>query len=137
MRRFMSGPNWSHASRVIALASMLLAGAPTIVRAKENTRTHEYLIVVTHDAADCLRLLDDWARDHKRLLAKAKWGCSEGVHTGWVVVEATSEQAAMAMIPASSREYARAVMVETMDKPDRLQRVHRMLEQMYSLQKSE
>jgi len=135
----MSGLNRKQAS-LIVFTVLWIAGAPAVASAEgalNESGKHQYLVIVTHDAADHLHLLDDWARDHKRLLAKAKWGCSGGVHTGWVIVEATSQEAALALIPASSRGDAKAIRVEAMDSPDRLKSIHRQLEQMYSLQKIE
>jgi len=134
----MSGFNPMNA--VIVTLTVLLTSAPSGARAEGPSRgsgKHLYLIIVTHDGADCLHRLDDWAKNNKSLLAKVKWGCPHGVHTGWVEVEATSEQSALALIPSSSRGEARAIRVEALDSASRLKSIHRQVEQMYALQKLE
>jgi len=49
------------------------------------------------------------------------WGCGEGVHTGWVVIEAENAAQALGVVPALIRNKARAVGLvkfdsETVDK---------------------
>jgi hypothetical protein len=36
------------------------------------------------------------------------WGCIDGIHAGWVVVEAADERAAIRRLPESIRPAARA-----------------------------
>jgi hypothetical protein len=49
------------------------------------------------------------------------WGCGEGVHTGWIVIEAENAAQALGVVPALIRNKARAVKLskfesETVDK---------------------
>ena len=98
---------------------------------------HHYLVSLKHEAEDCIRLIEDWEKDHRALLAKTEWGCAAGTHSGWVVVEATSEHAAIEQVPASNRTGAKAVMVEVVSTPDHLKKIHHQLQQTNALQKSE
>jgi len=50
-----------------------------------------------------LKALDDMEAASSQLLAKTDWGCMAGDHTGYLVVHASSAQAALNMVPASER----------------------------------
>jgi hypothetical protein len=73
--------------------------------------SERYLIEATHTPADCLAVLDTMAEQDKKLLAKTDWGCMSGDHTGYVVVEADSEQAARALLPEKMRASAKVIKV--------------------------
>jgi len=123
-----------------ALALMALMSVPLAAGATDSAKPAEhrhYLISMKHEPEDCIRFLEDWEKEHKALLAKAEWGCAGGTHSGWVLVEATSEQAAIAKVPPSNRPGAKAVLVEVMNNPDHLKKMHQQLQQSNALQKSE
>ncbi|HVP67120.1 MAG TPA: hypothetical protein VMT17_07640 [Anaeromyxobacteraceae bacterium] len=132
--------------RVLALAALAASAVVRVASAQEpgkpaehakGAEHHHYLVSLRHEPEDCIRLLEDWEKDHKVLLARTEWGCASGTHSGWVLVEATSEQAAVAQVPASNRAGAKAVMVEVLSKPDQLKKIHQQLQQANALQKSE
>ncbi len=81
------------------------AGSPEKGAAKGD----RYLIMSPHTAEECLKALDDVTAASPALLAKFDWGCKAGDHTGYVVVQAASEDAARAMLPESQREKAKIV----------------------------
>jgi hypothetical protein len=67
-----------------------------------------HVVTVRHDPHECLaefRRLAEW---DGRLLARTIWGCIDGLHAGWVVVEAADEGAAIRRLPEGSRQAARA-----------------------------
>jgi len=37
------------------------------------------------------------------------WGCKDGVHTGWAIIEAENASQALGVVPAVVRDKARAV----------------------------
>ncbi len=123
------------------VALLLMAMAAGAARADDTAKPaskHHYLVSMTHTAEDCARMLDAWTtKEHKQLLSRTEWGCSAGDHTGWVVVEASSEQAAIALLPQASRASSKAVMVEVMSKPEHFKMVHQQLQQANALQKGE
>jgi len=66
-----------------------------------------------HTDAECLRALDEISAGARGpdLLKKMYFGCMSGVHTGWAVVDADNEDAALALLPAFLRSRAKAVKV--------------------------
>ena len=88
----------------IALASLLATAAV----AGEKAR---YLVIAPHTAEQCLGVLDDIKANDQALLKKIDWGCAAGDHTGYLAVEADSEEAALKALPEKSRAGARAVKV--------------------------
>jgi hypothetical protein len=66
---------------------------------------------VPHTPAQCLAALDAFAAQGKHDLAKFDWGCMDGDHTGYAIVEASSAESALASVPASQRPQARAVKI--------------------------
>jgi hypothetical protein len=43
------------------------------------------------------------------MLTHADWGCKDGVHSGWLIVELDSRDEAMMMVPPEYRREARIV----------------------------
>ncbi len=80
---------------------------------KAASAPKRYLVVVNHSAEDCLEALHGFEQKDRPLFQKVEWGCADGVHTGWVHVEAPSAKAAVEKLPAASRDSAKAVRVET------------------------
>jgi hypothetical protein len=54
-------------------------------------------------------------------LNKFEWGCEDGVHTGWAILEAESAAQALAVVPAVIRDKARAVKLSQFE-PDLVER---------------
>jgi hypothetical protein len=68
-----------------------------------------YLLIMPHTPEQCLAALDAMEAASPQLLAKTDWGCMGGDHTGYLVVQAASEQAALNMVPANERAQAKAI----------------------------
>jgi len=81
----------------------------TALAGSMQAKGDRYLLVMPHTAEQCLKALDAMEASSAQLLAQTDWGCMAGDHTGYVVVHAASEQAALAMVPASERAQAKAV----------------------------
>ena len=66
----------------------------------------EYLIKSPHTKAECLQALDETLAKGSDVLAKFKWGCGAGDHTGYAIVEAESKSEAQNIIPTFLRDKA-------------------------------
>jgi hypothetical protein len=73
-----------------------------------------YMIESPHKPEECLKALDEELAKGKDVLEKMEFGCKAGDHTGYALIEATSESAALdAYVPNFIRNKARAVEVST------------------------
>ncbi len=52
-----------------------------------------------------------------------EWGCEEGIHTGWTILEAENEYQALLSVPAQLRAKARAIRI-TKYTPEKIQAFH-------------
>jgi hypothetical protein len=68
---------------------------------------NRYLIESEHTKEDCVRVLDLIVASG--YITHYDWGCETGVHTGWVIVEADSEEEALLSVPSIIRSKARAI----------------------------
>ena len=64
-----------------------------------------YHVASPHTKEQCLADLDAMA-EKPEVLNKFEWGCMAGDHTGYAVVEASSEDEARSMLPAAMRAKA-------------------------------
>lgn len=68
---------------------------------------NKYLVESPHKPEDCLHVLDVvTALGH---VTHYDWGCESGIHTGWVIVDADSEEEALMSVPSIIRREARAI----------------------------
>lgn len=113
---------------VLALATLAIA-APLVSHADDEqgegkSKSHhedhgkgkgemktQYLVLSPHTDAECLQTIDN--TEKMGSLAKWRFGCMDGDHTGYLITTATDAQAALAMVPASVRGKARAVKLHT------------------------
>ena len=70
-----------------------------------------FLIEIRHsDEHDgCVRSLDAIMKYGSHLVTNADFGCSDGEHAGWMIVEVDSREAACQMVPPQYREDAKIV----------------------------
>lgn len=66
----------------------------------------KYLIASGHEPADCLRALDEEVAMGPKVLDKFVYGCKEGDHTGYAIVDVNSLSEALAMVPGFLQESA-------------------------------
>jgi hypothetical protein len=88
---------------VVALADDMGAkkkGKPMMAR---------YLVTAPHTAEQCLTALD--AFDTGNSLAKFDFGCEDGDHTGYAIVNARTADEAKMMVPESERANVKVVML--------------------------
>ncbi|MDO8549457.1 MAG: hypothetical protein Q7S39_04790 [Ignavibacteria bacterium] len=85
---------------------------------------NRYLIETTHTKEDCLHVLD-LVLAHG-FITHYDWGCEEGIHTGWAVVEADSSAEALLSVPPFIREKARAIKLKKYS-PEVIQSFHEQM----------
>ena len=90
---------------IVAFTIGILAAAAGVAASGKN----RFLVIAPHTAESCLAVLDDISQHEADLLKKIDWGCAAGDHTGYVKVDADSEEAALRTLPAKAREGAKAV----------------------------
>ena len=59
----------------------------------------KYLIASKHEPDDCLRALDEELAKGPGILDKFVYGCKEGDHTGYAIVDVKNLSDALAMVP--------------------------------------
>jgi hypothetical protein len=75
-----------------------------------------YLIESPHDAADCHNIVEQVSA--AGYLHHFDWGCADGVHCGWAIVETDSLAHATQIVPWSVRSKARIVKLVKFDSDD-------------------
>jgi hypothetical protein len=66
-----------------------------------------YLIESPHDADDCHKIVEQFAA--AGYLHNFDWGCADGVHCGWAIIETDSLAHATQIVPWTVRDKARIV----------------------------
>lgn len=70
-----------------------------------------FLIEIPHDAEElsCARVVRYFLASGSHLLAHADWGCADGVHSAWIIVEVGTKEEARLTVPIPFRAQARIV----------------------------
>ena len=82
----------------------------------------KYLVETHHTKEECLRELDAFSKKPE-VLEKFSWACGAGDHTGYGIVEATSEKEARDVVPEFVRSKAEVIQVAKMT-PDAIRSLH-------------
>jgi hypothetical protein len=79
-----------------------------------------YMIEINHtsDHEGCIQALDAIVRHGSHLVTNAEFGCADGVHAGWLIVDADSKEEACRIVPPPYREGARVVLLRTWTKDE-------------------
>ena len=79
-----------------------------------------FLIEVPHDgsSAACARTVDLFLRTGSHFLTHADWGCKDGEHKAWIVVEVDSRDEARNVIPPIFRAQAKIVQLNAFTPQD-------------------
>lgn len=104
----MKPSRWLAGLAVIAFAFSL--AFPAISKAGDETKaeTSTYMVSSPHTAEECLAALDEFAASGKNTLDNWYWGCMDGDHTGYEIVNAGSKEAALKTVPENLRAKAKA-----------------------------
>jgi len=85
---------------VVAAVALLLAAPAAADRSSTSgTSSTRYLVITSHTPEKCLADLDAVMANKPEMLDRIEWGCKGGDHTGYIILEASSEQAARQMLP--------------------------------------
>jgi hypothetical protein len=70
-----------------------------------------FLIEVPHepDTVACARVVKVFLSSGSHLLTHADWGCMDGDHHAWMIVDVANKAEAMAIVPPAFRASARIV----------------------------
>jgi hypothetical protein len=73
-----------------------------------------FLIEVPHEAEKvaCLRAIQTFLQTGSHFLANADWGCSDGEHKAWLILDAPSREDVRFALPPSLRPQARIVKLD-------------------------
>jgi hypothetical protein len=82
---------------------------------------NRYLVESTHMASDCRHVIEQFIF-HGHVM-NFDWGCYDGVHTGWAILESENESQALMTVPPHLRSKARAIQL-TKFTPEKFQQVH-------------
>lgn len=66
-----------------------------------------YLLESPHSKEECLKALDEILAEGPSVLNKFDWGCMDGDHTGYALIDAKGESEVMNIIPGFLRNKAR------------------------------
>jgi hypothetical protein len=69
----------------------------------------KFLIESHHTARDCVWALRQVLREDRCTLEQYHWGCKDGVHVGWAMLEASTKFDVQATIPQVLRSQTRIV----------------------------
>ena len=69
----------------------------------------KFLIDVPHDPDPiaCARVIKVFLDTGSHFLTQAEWGCADGVHDAWIMVEVDTKAEALAILPPAFRAGAR------------------------------
>jgi len=88
-----------------------------------------FLIHLAHDPDPwaCAKVVETFLRTGSHYLAGADWGCLDGDHSSWMIVDADGKEEARQIVPPPYRSEARIVMLNkfTLDGLARAMRHHR------------
>ena len=74
-----------------------------------------FLIEIKHsdDYEGCVKALDALVSHGSHLVTNAEFGCDDGEHCGWLIVEVDSRAQALQMIPPQLQAGARIIQLKT------------------------
>jgi len=70
-----------------------------------------FLIEVPHEeeVVACAHVVEVFLKTGSHFLSKADWGCKDGVHKAWIIVDVPSKDEARAVLPPAYRAQATIV----------------------------
>ena len=88
----------------------------------------KFLIEVPHEAntLECAQVVDVFLKSGSHFLASAVWGCRDGEHKAWMLVEVDSKEEARGILPPLLRPKAKIVQLNafTIEEIDDILRRH-------------
>jgi 2-keto-3-deoxy-L-rhamnonate aldolase RhmA len=81
-----------------------------------------FLVIAPHTAAECKQALAQVLA--VGFITHFDWGCMDGEHTGWAILEAENAKEAMLAVPPTQRQSASVVRL-TRFSPSEIEAMHR------------
>jgi len=80
----------------------------------------KFLIEVPHgaDKQSCEQAIRVFMETGSHLLAHAQWGCKDGEHNAWIMVELESKEQALSIVPPVYRSTAKIVQLASFKSED-------------------
>lgn len=80
----------------------------------------KFLIEVPHegDQASCARAVRDFFATGSHFVTNAEWGCKDGNHKAWLIIEAESKDEAMRILPAAYKVNATITKINKFTRKD-------------------
>ena len=77
--------------------------------------TAKFLVEVPHEATTvaCARVVDVFLKSGSHFLSRADWGCKDGEHKAWIIVDVDSKDEARRILPPLLRPEAKIVQLNT------------------------
>jgi hypothetical protein len=74
-----------------------------------------FLIELPHGASglECARAVEVLLKTGSHFFTHADWGCKDGVHKAWIIVDVESKDEARAIVPPAFRHQATIVQLNT------------------------
>ena len=81
---------------------------------------NKYLIEVPHngDLESCRRAVRQFYKTGSHFVTNAEWGCKDGDHKAWLIIEIESKEAAMRILPPSYRHNAKITRIGKFTKEE-------------------
>jgi hypothetical protein len=73
--------------------------------------TSRFLIEVAHEPSTvaCARVVEAFLKSGSHFLSHADWGCRDGQHKAWMIVEVDNKKEALGIVPSAFRSQATIV----------------------------
>ena len=89
----------------------------------------KYLIEVPHESeiVACAKAVEVLLKSGSHFISNANFGCFDGVHKAWLIVDVENKQEALGIVPPAFRSHATVVGLNrfTMEEIDELLRYHK------------
>ena len=88
-----------------------------------------FLIETSHtsEREGCIRALDAITKQGSHLATHIEWGCRDGVHSGWIVVDLNARDEALRLVPPQYRAGSRVIELSKWSR-DELEEMVKQLE---------
>ena len=88
-----------------------MAVIPSIIDIEGAASVAKFLIEVPHkpERLACARVVHTFLSSGSHFLAQADWGCADGNHSAWMIVDVDSKEDARAIVPPALRSEARII----------------------------
>jgi hypothetical protein len=83
---------------------------------QEDVDMDRYLVISPHTDKDCATTLKQML--YIGYITHFDWGCMDGDHTGWAIIEAKTSSEALLVVPPTQRSTARAVKLNKFSPAD-------------------